>query len=147
MPWQLIAYDKIEYVKNDPLFSRLVRLTRVPHSTKVSRSLKKFTSESLKALAELNRQLVVEKPDELGLRQITIDLDGTVISTRGNPTLALKGYNSIKRGAKSYFPLTAHIGETGHFISIINRPGNVHDSNQALALIEMLRMQLTGFIC
>jgi hypothetical protein len=88
---------------------------------------------------------VIEKLDELGLRQITIDLDGTIISTRGNPTWALKGYNPIKRGAKSYIPLTAHIGKTGHFISIINRAGNVHDSNRALALIKMLRKQLTGF--
>jgi hypothetical protein len=74
---------------------------------------------------------VIEKLDELGLRQITIDLDGTIISTRGNPTWALKGYNPIKRGAKSYIPLTAHIGKTGHF--------------RALALIKMLRKQLTGF--
>ena len=145
----LIGAERIqhmEYVHNDPLFRRLIRLTRIPHRTLVSRSLKQFTSDSLKALVELNSQFVIEKLDELGLRQITIDLDGTVISTRGNPTWALKGYNPIKRGAKSYFPLTAHIGETGHFISIINRPGNVHDSNRALALIKMLRTQLTGFI-
>ena len=145
----LIGAERIqhlEYVNNDPLFRRLLRLTRVPHRTQVSRTLKQFTSDSLKALVELNSLFVIEKLDELGLRQITIDLDGTVISTRGNPTWALKGYNPIKRGAKSYFPLTAHIGETGHFISIINRPGNVHDSNRALTLIKMLRKQLTGFI-
>ena len=145
----LIGAERIqhmEYINSDPLFRRLIRLTRIPHRTQVSRTLKQFTSDSLKALVELNSQFVIEKLNELGLRQITIDLDGTVISTRGNPTWALKGYNPIKRGAKSYFPLTAHIGETGHFISIINRPGNVHDSNRALALIKMLRKQLTGFI-
>ena len=145
----LIGVERIqhmEYVNNDPLFRRLIRLTRIPHRTQVSRSLKQFTSDSLKALVELNSQLVIEKLDELGLRQITIDLDGTVISTRGNPTWALKGYNPIKRGAKSYFPLTAHIGETGHFISIINRPGNVHDSNRALTLVKMLKKQLAQFV-
>ncbi len=145
----LIGVERIqhmEYVNNDPLFRRLIRLTRIPHRTQVSRSLKQFTSNALKALVELNSQLVIEKLDELGLRQITIDLDGTVISTRGNPTWALKGYNPIKRGAKSYFPLTAHIGETGHFISIINRPGNVHDSNRALTLVKMLKKQLAQFV-
>ena len=145
----LIGVERIqhmEYVNNDPLFRRLIRLTRIPHRTQVSRSLKQFTSNSLKALVELNSQLVIEKLDELGLRQITIDLDGTVISTRGNPTWALKGYNPIKRGAKSYFPLTAHIGETGHFISIVNRPGNVHDSNRALTLVKMLKKQLAQFV-
>jgi hypothetical protein len=135
----------IEYLKTDPLFSRVVRLTRIPHRTKLSTALKQFTSDSLKALIELNSQLVVEKLQELGLYDITIDLDGTVISTRGNPSWSFKGYNPIKRGANSYFPLTAHIGETGHFLSIINRPGNVHDSNRALSVIKTIIKQLQGF--
>jgi hypothetical protein len=135
----------LDYLRSDPLFCRVVRLTRIPHRTKVSRSLKQFTSDALKALIEVNSELVVEKLNELGLTQITIDLDGTVISTQGNPSWAFKGYNPIRRGAKSYFPLTAHVAETGHFISIVNRPGNVHDSNRALVVIKTLRAQLAAF--
>jgi hypothetical protein len=89
--------------------------------------------------------LVIEKLTDLGLTEITIDLDGTVISTNGNPTWSFKGFNPIKRGAKSYFPLTAHVGETGHFLSILNRPGNVHDSNRAMFVIQTIRRQLSGF--
>lgn len=135
----------LEFIKNDPLFCRVVGLTRIPHRTKVSTALKQFTSDTLKALIELNSELVVEKIEELGLNEITIDLDGTVISTRGNPSWAFKGYNPIKKGAKSYFPLTAHIGETGHFLTILNRPGNVHDSNRALHVIQMIRRQIPQF--
>ena len=135
----------IDYLRSDPLFHRVVRLTRIPHRTKLSTALKQFTSDSLKALAELNSQLVVEKLQELGLNEITIDLDGTVISTKGHPSWAFKGYNPIKKGAKSYFPLTAHVGETGHFLSILNRPGNVHDSSRALVVIQTIRRQLLGF--
>lgn len=135
----------IEYLKNDPLFCRVVRLTRIPHRTKLSTALKQFTSDSLKALAELNSELVIEKLNELGLNEVTIDLDGTVISTKGHPSWAFKGYNPIKKGAKSYFPLTAHVGETGHFLSILNRPGNVHDSNRALFVIQAIRRQLSDF--
>ena len=80
-----------------------------------------------------------------GLNEITVDLDGTVISTKGHPSWAFKGYNPIKRGASSYFPLTAHVGETGHFLSILNRPGNVHDSNRALVVIQAIRRQLADF--
>lgn len=93
----------------------MVRLPRIPHRTKISAALKQFASDSLKALIELNGQLVIEKLQPLGLLEITIDLDGTVVSTKGHPTWALKGYNLIKRGAPSYFPLTAHVAETGHF--------------------------------
>jgi hypothetical protein len=135
----------IDYVKDDPLFRRVIRLTRIPHRTKLSTALKQFTSDSLKALAELNSQLVIEKLNEFGLNEITIDLDGTVISTKGHPSWAFKGYNPIKRGARSYFPLTAHVGETGHFLSILNRPGNVHDSNRALVVIQIIRRQLADF--
>jgi hypothetical protein len=135
----------LDYLRSDPLFCRVVRLTRIPHRTKLSTSLKQFTSDSLKALIKLNSELVLEKLQELGLMAITIDLDGTVITSRGNPSWAFKGYNPIKKGAKSYFPLTAHVAETGHFLTIINRPGNVHDSNRALALIQTIRRHLSGF--
>jgi hypothetical protein len=136
----------IDFIRNDPLFKRVIGLTRIPHRTKLSTALKQFTSDSLKALSELNSAFVVEKITELGLQEITVDLDGTVISTKGNPSWAFKGYNPIKRGAKSYFPLTTHIAETGHFLSIVNRPGNVHDSNRALAVIRTIRSQLSDFI-
>ena len=135
----------IDFVKDDPLFKRVVRLTRIPHRTKLSTALKQFTSDSLKALAELNAELVIEQIKQLGLDTVTIDLDGTVISTRGNPSWAFTGYNPIKRGAKSYFPLTAHVGQTGHFLSIVNRPGNVHDSSRALSVIKTLRRQMADF--
>jgi len=135
----------IEYLQDDPIFKRATRLTRIPHRTKLSTALKQFASDSLKALSELNSELVIEKLTDLGLTEITIDLDGTVISTNGNPSWAFKGYNPTKRGAKSYFPLTAHVGETGHFLSILNRPGNVHDSNRAMFVIQAIRRQLSRF--
>jgi hypothetical protein len=126
----------LDFLRGDPLFQRVIRLTRIPHRTKLSTALK----------PEFNSELVIEKLTELGLHELTIDLDGTVISTKGNPSWAFKGYNPIKRGAKSYFPLTAHVAETGHFLSIVNRPGNVHDSNRALNVIQALRRQLSDFI-
>lgn len=76
----------IDYLRSDPLFCRVVRLTRIPHRTKISTALKQFASDSLKALIELNGELVIEKLQSLGLLEITIDLDGTVVSTKGHPT-------------------------------------------------------------
>jgi len=136
----------IDFIRSDPLFKRVVRLTRIPHRTKLSTALKQFTSDSLKALAELNSSFVIEKLSALGLDEITVDLDGTVISTTGNPSWAFRGYNPIKRGANSYFPLTSHIAETGHFLSIVNRPGNSHDSSRALAVIRTIRRQLSDYV-
>jgi hypothetical protein len=135
----------IDYLRSDPLFCRVVRLTRIPHRTKISTALKQFASDSLKALIELNAELVIEKLRSLGLLEITIDVDGIIVSTKDHPTWALKGYNPIKRGASSYFPLIAHVAETGHFLTIWNRPGNVHDSNRALELIKRIQKRLPEF--
>ncbi len=65
----------LDFIKNDPLFCRVVGLTRIPHRTKVSTALKQFTSDSLKALIALNSELVVEKLEELGLNEITTSIE------------------------------------------------------------------------
>ena len=90
----------LAYLKIDPLFCRVIRLTRIPHRTKISNALKQFTSNSLKALIELNFEFVIEKIESIGLNEITIDLDGTVTSTKGNSSWAFKGYNPVKKGSK-----------------------------------------------
>ena len=136
----------IEYLKDDPLFRRVSRLPRLPHRTTLIGMLKQFTADSLKALIELNAELVIEQLQRLGLGEVTADIDGSVLSTRGHPTWAFKGYNPIRKGARSYFPLTAHIGETGHFLTILNRPGNVHDSKRAIHMLQLVRKALRGFV-
>ena len=40
-------------------------------------------SDSLKNLIELNSQLVIEHLKHIGLKTLTLDLDGTVLSTKG----------------------------------------------------------------
>ncbi len=64
----------IDYLRSDPLFCRVARLTRIPHRTNISTALKQFTSDSLKALIELNTELVIEK-----LRSLGIDLETSMI--------------------------------------------------------------------
>jgi len=132
----------IEFLKDDPLFVRLSGLSRIPHRTTIIGYLNQFTSDALKTLIEVNGELVMDHIEFLGLNKLTIDLDGTVISTKGRANFTAKGYNPIKKGARSYFPLTAHIAETGHFLSVMNRPGNIHDSNRALPMIKKL-IQMT----
>src|SRR5206468_196817 len=36
----------------------------------------------------------------------------------------------------SYYPLLAHLAQTGHILRCKNRPGNVHDSKQAVAFLR-----------
>jgi len=90
--------------------------------------LKQFTQSSLRALARINRELLYEQIEQLTLRRLTIDLDGTVIRTGDKVAWAMRGFNPHHPKDPSYYPLLAHLAQTGQILRLKNRPGNVHDS-------------------
>ena len=126
----LVGGDRISHVEwicDDPLVKRLCELLHLPSNRTIGRWLCQFTNDSLQALVELNSELVLEKLEQLGLGTITLDFDGTVLSTGDKVGWAFRGYNPHNRHAKSYFPLLCHVAQTGHFLAVKNRPGNIHD--------------------
>ena len=126
----------VAFLADDPLVKRLCGLSNVPCDRTISRWLGQFTSDSLQALITLNAEIVTEKLRELNLARITLDFDGSVLTTGHKVAWAFRGYNPHKRFAPSYYPLLCHVAQTGHFLQVKNRPGNVHDSKGALALIQ-----------
>lgn len=137
----------LRWLENDPLVQRLCSLESLPSNRSVSRWLGQFGHDALQALIALNSELVLEKIQEWDLPRVTLDFDGTVLSC--GPTIegAARGYNPQNRHAKSYYPFLCHVAQTGHFLLVHNRPGNVHDSkNGALekiqAAIEQVRSVL-----
>ena len=50
-----------------------------------------------------------------------------------------RGFNPHHRKDRSYYPLLAHVAQTGHILRLKNRPGNVHDSKQSAAFLRELR--------
>jgi hypothetical protein len=79
---------------------------------------------------------VTEKLKALNLPRVTLDFDGTVLSCGDKVKWAARGYNPHNRHAKSLYPLLCHVAQTGHFLRAQNRPGDVHDSKQALEVIK-----------
>jgi len=138
----------IGFLSDDPLVKRLCGLARVPSDRSASRWLRQFTNDSLQALVKLNSEIVTDKLRELNLPRLTLDFDGSVLSCGQTVGWAFRGYNPHKRYAPSYYPLLCHIAQTGHFLQVKNRPGNVHDSKGALGVIrscvEQLRSTLVG---
>ncbi|MGH2569184.1 MAG: IS1380 family transposase [Bacteroidota bacterium] len=126
----------VAFLADDPLVKRLCGLKTLPCDRSISRWLGQFTNDSLQALVSLNSEIVEGKLKELNLSRITLDFDGTVLSTGNQVAWAFRGYNPHKRFAKSYYPLLCHIAQTGHFLQVRNRPGNIHDSKGALAVIR-----------
>ena len=137
---------QLRYVTHDPLFARLCGLARIPADRTVVKWLKGFTQASLAALVGINSELLYEQIRQLGLRRLTIDIDGTVIRTGNKVAWAMHGFNPHHPKDPSYYPLLAHLAQTGQILRLKNRPGNVHDSKGAAAfmreLIDELRARL-----
>src|SRR5207247_1880630 len=113
-------------------------VSRCPTAHPVRNWLKQFTRAALAPLIQLNHDLVVEAITKLRLPRLTVDLDGTVVSTGATVQWAFRGFNPHHRKHLSYYPLVAHLAQTGHILRLKNRPGNVHDSKQAVAFLREL---------
>ncbi|MFQ5916938.1 MAG: IS1380 family transposase [Candidatus Binatia bacterium] len=138
--------EHLAYVSADPLVKRFCGLLRLPRETTVARWLKRFTLRSLQALVELNSQMVCEAIETEALGRLTLDVDGTVITTGAKVAWAFRGFNPHHRKHRSYYTLLAHLAQTGHILKVKNRPGNVHDSKGSVPflreLIEDLRTRI-----
>ena len=100
--------------------------------------LKQFTQATLAPLVHLNQDLVLDAITRLKLLRLPIDVDGTVVRTGATVAWAFRGFNSDHRKDPSYYPLLARLAQTGHILRLNNRPGNVHDSTQAVAFLRDL---------
>ena len=130
--------EHLNYICDDPLVKRFCGLLRLPRERSVARWLKRFTHKSLMALVEINSQIVSEAIEKQSLARLTIDVDGSVITTGATVKWAYRGFNPHHRKDPSYYPILAHLAQTGHILRVKNRPGNVHDSHGAVAFMREL---------
>src|SRR5881397_1877933 len=130
--------EHLQYLVNDPLVRRFAGLARVPTARTVSNWLRRFTQETLRPLARLNQELVLDTLARLNVPRLTLDVDGTIVRTGATVAWAFRGFNPHHRKDRSYYPLLAHVAQTGHILRIKNRPGNVHDSKQSAAFLREL---------
>ena len=134
----LLGYRRLQdmrYYQDDPMVRRLVGLEWLPDVSTVSRTLAGLDEASVTHLRRLNRQRVLEQLGKLGLARITLDFDGSVLSTGRFAEGTAVGFNRKKKGQRSYYPLFCTIAQTGQVLDVWHRPGNVHDSNGAKAFI------------
>lgn len=126
----------LDYYRADPLVKRVVGLERLPDVSTVSRRLTEFDGRSIDNLRGLLREIVAERAIAASPRRLTLDFDGSVISTkaRGIEGTAV-GYNTKKKGARSYYPLFAVMAQTGQAYDVLHRAGNCHDSRGAREFI------------
>jgi len=121
----------LDFYRHDPLVARVVGLAKLPDVSTVSRALAVLDKRSVQEAQTLSRDLVLERLRAEGFARLTLDFDGSVQSTTGHAEGTAVGYNKLKKGARSYYPLFCTVAQTGQFFDMHHRSGNVHDSNGA----------------
>lgn len=138
----------VRQLRRDPVFLRFARLKQLPSERTVSRWLGQLTSGWRDRLQVLLREVAFATWSAAELGRVTLELDGTIVRTGNCVDGAERGFNPHHPKDPSYYPLTAHLAQTGQLLGVWNRPGNTHDSEGAVERLEELiaevREQLGG---
>jgi len=121
----------VAFLKDDPSVLRLAGLKRAPDRSTLGRFLKRFDYRRNTEFERFNRATAWEDVSGFQPPRLTIDVDGSVLTTGLQVDWAFRGFNPHNRKNPSYYPITALLAQTGHVIAHKNRPGNVHDSKGA----------------
>lgn len=125
----------IDRYRDDPVVLRTLGLKRMPHVSTISRSLSRVDRGSAENVRRLSRELVTARLEAEQLPRVTMDFDGSVISTGRFAEGTAVGYNKHKKGARSYYPLFCTIAQTAQVLDVFHRSGNVHDSHDSIAFM------------
>ena len=126
----------VDYYRDDEMVKRVLGLKRIPEVSTLSRSLRSADEKSVGKVQSESRTMVMERLEAERLSRVTLDFDGSVLSTGRHAEGTAVGFNKKKKGARSYYPLFYTVAQTDQVLDVHHRPGNVHDSNGADAFIE-----------
>jgi hypothetical protein len=126
----------LHYYRQDPLVARVVGLRSLPDVATVSRTLVTADEQSVDKYREVIRNGVLDRLCWERMPRVTLDFDGSVLSTTGHCQGTAVGYNKKNKGARSYYPLFCTVAQSSQFFDVLHRAGNVHDSKGAAAFLE-----------
>lgn len=132
----------LRYLEGDPIVRRFCGLRQLPTARTVGRWLTAFRAAHLPRLQWVNALVAARAIRQTGQRRLTIDVDGSVVSTGLQVAWAQRGFNPHHRKVPSYYPITAYEAQSGQVLRVQNRPGNVHDGKAAVPFLRALLHQL-----
>ncbi len=141
----LVGGRRVRHLQNeqgDPIMARFAGLSRLPAPRTVSYWLQCLRKDHVERLSKVNEDLVGALLRRTGRRRLTLDVDGSVISTGSKVEGAFRGYNRQRRGARSYYPITAYEAQEGQIVRLSNRPGNINDGAASVTFLKDLIRQV-----
>ncbi len=135
-----------DYYRDDPILRRVLGVRLMPDTSTVTRRMAEATPKTVQAARSVLRRGVLRRLSSEKLARVTLDFDGSVLTTRRHAEGSAVGFNKQRRGARSYYPLFCTVAQTGQFLDVHHRPGNVHDSNGACEFmkdcLDVVRVEL-----
>lgn len=134
----MLGYRRLrdmDYYRDDLMVLRLLGLRKLPDVSTVSRALGRVDDKSIIKIRQACREMLLARLQSLRLVRVTLDFDGSVLSTGRQAEGAAVGFNKQKKGQRSYYPLFCTVAQTGQVFDVLPRSGNVHDSKGALEFI------------
>jgi hypothetical protein len=126
-------YIHCDWLRYDSALQDIFGWKRMPSQSTYSRFFGKFSQKrNTEVFPELQHWFF----NQLGVDNITVDFDSTVITRYGEQQGSSKGYNPNKKGRNSHHPLMAFVSQTRMVANAWLRPGNTADSSSCKEFME-----------
>ncbi len=133
---------RIAVFSGDGLVKALLNLDKAINENTISATLKNLGQSGARKLQELLLSKNSRWLRESGLTSITLDADSTVKSVCGNQEGAAKGFNTTKKGAKSYHPLLVFVSEMKLLYHTWFRTGSAYTANGIVEFLKEVQSSL-----
>jgi len=126
-------YIHCDWLRYDTVLHEIFGWDKMPSQSTYSRFFGKF---SQKRNTEVFPRIQNWFVNNLGIDNITIDFDSTVLTRSGTQQGSTKGYNPNRKGRNSHHPLMAFISQTRMVANAWLRPGNTADSSSCVEFMQ-----------
>jgi hypothetical protein len=139
--------EDLELRRNDEAFLDALGAERIPDPTTAGDFCRRFAAGDLRdlmaAIDDARRNVWRRQPKEF-FAQATIEMDGTLVATRGE---CKEGMDISYKGEWGYHPLLVSLAETGEVLRLVNRAGNrpSHEGAAAEADAAIALCRQAGF--
>jgi hypothetical protein len=134
---------RIAAFSGDGLVKSLLKLDKAINENAISAALKNLGQVGARKLQTVLLSKNSRWLRESGLESITLDADSTVKSVCGNQEGAEKGFNTKKKGAKSYHPLLVFVSEMKLLYHTWFRTGSAYTANGIVDFLKEVKASLS----
>jgi len=128
--------SQLGIIRHDHVIMKLLNWGIFPAFNTISRLFKRFNQKHNVEFSNAQSQLRQKVWDKKAQSNVTIDIDSTVRGVYGKQEGTEKGFNSKKKGQRSYHPLLAFIAETKECLHSWFRSGSAYTSNNCAEFLK-----------